>query len=44
MGGGSTDQRTNDLIVVPEPSTYALMLGGLALFGILLRRRAALLS
>ncbi|HUG22966.1 MAG TPA: PEPxxWA-CTERM sorting domain-containing protein [Albitalea sp.] len=26
--------------VIPEPSTYALMLGGLALVGALARRRA----
>jgi hypothetical protein len=44
-GGGNSDQYTNDLSEpIPEPSTYGLMLGGLALFGILLRRRAALLS
>jgi len=47
-GGSSSDQYTNDLVepdVVPEPSTYALALGGITLFGvILMRRRAAVLS
>jgi hypothetical protein len=44
-GGASSDQYTTDLIEpIPEPSTYALMLGGLVLFGMLLRRRTALRS
>jgi hypothetical protein len=30
--------------VVPEPSTYAMLLGGLAFLGFLVRRKAALLS
>ena len=41
---GNASQRTTlvdnlSLAVVPEPSTYALMLGGLALAGVMLRRR-----
>jgi len=31
-------------VTVPEPSTYAMMLGGLALLGFCVRRRAVLLS
>jgi hypothetical protein len=36
----------NDIVVreVPEPSTYALMLGGLAFLGFCIRRKTVLLS
>jgi len=33
---------TVELVATPEPSTYAMMLGGVALLGFCLRRRAAL--
>jgi hypothetical protein len=42
--GGPTFIGTYEILGVPEPSTYALMLGGLTLLGFCLRRKRALLS
>ncbi|MGC9453085.1 MAG: PEP-CTERM sorting domain-containing protein, partial [Oceanipulchritudo sp.] len=37
--GTAVDQSTGPVLVVPEPSTYAAILGALALGFILIRRR-----
>jgi hypothetical protein len=39
--GSNHDQYFNSLVVVPEPSTYALIIGGLAMLIFIARRRAA---
>jgi hypothetical protein len=39
--GSNHDQYFNNLVVVPEPSTYALIIGGLAMLIFIARRRAA---